>query len=508
MNSMPVFRPFDQSAALQDQFNQLKDYVSKAGERGEAIHQVEQQLWQRLLQLGHEALKLFLFLQGQGDLGEDLTLPNGHQVRRLAKIHGKDYQSIFGAFRIERAVYGTREGQKIEYVPLDHRLQLPESKFSYLLQDWDQSLVVDNPYDQVNQVLGKMLGLKQSSDSLERVNRQMSQSVEAFRSHQGAPPAAVDTQLVVASADGKGVPIRREADTPSILEHRLKKGPKPNRKKMAIVGTVYTLEPVVRTPADVLESLFRDPREPQSPSLSVSQRVKPQHKRLRASLTVDPSGVHGTDTIFEWMAHELKQRNPNGVSSTITIMDGQDALWTAADIYFPSDHQIEVLDLLHVTSRLWTVSHLFHAQQSAPAIAFVKADLKLILQGQVDQVVSRWQKLAHETQLSERKNKTLQKACQYLLKNQQRMQYDVYLAAGYPIASGVIEGACRHFVKDRMERAGMRWTMEGAQAMLDVRSIHLNGDWDEFTQFRIKRETERLYPQRVLPSSIPLHKVA
>src|SRR5207237_815744 len=76
------------------------------------------------------------------------------------------------------------------------------------------------------------------------------------------------------------------------------------------------------------------------------------------------------------------------------------------------------------------------------------------------------------------------------------MRYDAYLAAGYPIASGVIEGACRHFVKDRMERSGMRWRIESAQAMLDVRSIYLNGDWDDFMTYRIEKETQRLYPYR------------
>jgi hypothetical protein len=76
------------------------------------------------------------------------------------------------------------------------------------------------------------------------------------------------------------------------------------------------------------------------------------------------------------------------------------------------------------------------------------------------------------------------------------MKYDEYLKNGYPIASGVIEGACRHFVKDRMERAGLRWSIDGAQAMLDLRSTYLNDDWDEFTAYRVKKETEKLYPHR------------
>ena len=96
--------------------------------------------------------------------------------------------------------------------------------------------------------------------------------------------------------------------------------------------------------------------------------------------------------------------------------------------------------------------------------------------------------------LSPSKKKTLETICTFFQNNQHRMRYNQYLAAGYPIASGVIEGACRHFVKDRMERAGMHWTVEGAQAMLSLRSVALNGDWEAFTQDRIQHETQRLYP--------------
>ena len=78
------------------------------------------------------------------------------------------------------------------------------------------------------------------------------------------------------------------------------------------------------------------------------------------------------------------------------------------------------------------------------------------------------------------------------------MRYDEYLREGYPIASGVIEGACRHYVKDRLERSGMRWTRAGAQAMPDVRSEFLNGDWASFQNHRIERETQGMYPHRLV----------
>ena len=102
--------------------------------------------------------------------------------------------------------------------------------------------------------------------------------------------------------------------------------------------------------------------------------------------------------------------------------------------------------------------------------------------------------MASKRKLSKNKTEKLRKICNYLTKNQDRMQYHQYLEKGYPIASGVIEGACRHFVKDRMERSGMRWTIRGAQAMLDIRSVHLNEHWDEFSKFRIKKLNDELYP--------------
>jgi hypothetical protein len=111
-------------------------------------------------------------------------------LRRLPRLHRRPYQSIFGLFELERVVYGTREGQRIEHVPLDARLGLPAGKFSYLLQDWDQGLAVESPYQQFNGVLQRMLGLEQSVASLEQMTRTMAEAVEGFWAEQTPVPAA------------------------------------------------------------------------------------------------------------------------------------------------------------------------------------------------------------------------------------------------------------------------------------------------------------------------------
>jgi hypothetical protein len=159
---------------------------------------------------------------------------------------------------------------------------------------------------------------------------------------------------------------------------------------------------------------------------------------------------------------------------------------------------VEILDLLHVTSYLWDAAYLFHSEGSAEATAFVRDRALRILRGEVGYVIGGLRQMATKRGLSKSKQKKLAQVCNYFQRNRDRMRYDEYLAAGFPIASGVIEGACRHVVKDRMERAGMRWTIDGAQAMLDLRSTSINDQWPAFQSHRIKTETRRLYPNRRL----------
>ena len=121
-----------------------------------------------------------------------------------------------------------------------------------------------------------------------------------------------------------------------------------------------------------------------------------------------------------------------------------------------------------------------------------------VLEGKVATVIRSLRRRAGARGLGGAKKKALRRICGYFHKNRQRMRYDVYLREGYPIASGVIEGACRHLIKDRMERAGMHWTEAGAQAMLDLRSVWISGQWEAFQTYRIEQETERLYPHRDL----------
>jgi hypothetical protein len=469
--SMTQQAPALKSDPLHQQLDDLVALLDNALRQNDPLHSMERTIWTQLLRLGHQLVALVLEQCGSGDLGESLTLPDGREVYRLDTLHRRRYVSIFGPFDLLRTAYGSREGQKIDFVPVDNRLALPASDFSYVLQDWDQTLCAEQAFGQVNATIARMLGLKQSIDSLEHMNQEMAEQATPFRLSRPLPPQADEGELFVVGADGKGVVLRRGPDDPAPAAYRTK-GDKASQKRMATVGTVYSVDRYVRTPEQIVAALFRDGPRPQE------DRPKPQHKQVWASLPEEDKACSGMEAVLVWMMWELCRRNPGCAKEVVYLSDGQEALWDAQQQYLGSRCTVGILDLLHVTPRLWQAAHVFEAEKSAAAEAFVRQRLLRVLRGEVTSVVHGLRVLGGRRTLTAAKRKTLRIVCNYLEKNEGRMRYDEYLAAGYPIASGVIEGACRHLVKDRMERAGMHWTIPGAQAMLEVRSVYLSGQWD------------------------------
>lgn len=476
---------------------ELWDWMAEAARKGTAAHEVETHLFRRLMELGRDLLQAFFQQQGDGDLGESFTLPNGYTVERFPEPHERRYVSVFGEFVLSRMVYGLREKQAIDFVPLDQRLSLPESEFSYLLQEWDQLLGIEHAYGKVLEVIRTILGPKQSVDSLERMNRKMAEAVEPFQESLPAPKPAEEGELLVATIDNKGIPMVRPADALPAGAHRTK-GEKANKKQMATLGCVYSVDPNVRTPEELVAVLFRDPDRPQT------QPPRPKQRRYWAALTREEKGetVRAQPEVFQKMAADVAlRRRPR--QKLLHLTDGQRSLETDRHLYLPEDRRtIDILDLMHVNPRLWQAAHLFHKEGSQEAEQFVRERLLKVLQGQAGRVLGGLRQMATKHKLRGTPKQRLRSICDFLEANLHRMKYDEYLAAGYPIATGVIEGACRHVIKDRMERAGMRWKVPGAQAMLQLRTIAANDHWREFQDFRIKHETRRLYPHKTALKNI------
>ena len=154
---------------------------------------------------------------------------------------------------------------------------------------------------------------------------------------------------------------------------------------------------------------------------------------------------------------------------------------------------------------LWKVAFVFYSQTSTQAEAWESKRLQLILEGQSSSVAPGIRRSATLPKLTPQECKPVDTCARYLLNNAKSLKYDDYLKAGFPIAMGVIEGACRHLIKDRMDITGARWTMRGAEAVLPLGSLYISGDWDEYWQFHLQQEHKRNH-QALYSSGIPLMK--
>jgi len=302
-----------------------------------------------------------------------------------------------------------------------------------LLAEWDQSFCVQGSYERSRQTVQRILGLGQSVRSLEQMSLSMAADVEDFRQSQPTPSAAEEGEIVVLTADGKGVPLRREAsqEPAAVREHRTK-GQKANKKRMACVGGAYTIDPFVRTAQDVVDEVLRDARKPDRP--------EPCHKQLRAELTrpIDGVEVNGKERIFEWLAEEVQHRNPNRAKPVVCVMDGERSLWK--NLTRSVVGVVCILDIFHVLERLWQAAHCFHAEGSEQARAFVTDRLTRLLRGEVGYVIGGLRQMATKGKLKGSRARQLTAVIGYLEGNRRFMRYDEYLAAGYPIGSGVAEG--------------------------------------------------------------------
>jgi hypothetical protein len=465
-------------------FQALGAYAGRAAAEGRRIDEVERELFRRLLEVGRALLAAFVAAHGQGDEGPAHTDAAGRTWRRLPAPRRRRYVSAFGELKLSRFAYGTREGQKVRAVPLDRRLGLPAGQFSYLVEDRAQRMCLNGSFREAAASLAALPGLRPGVRSLERMNRQVAAGAEAFRERQPAPPEAPEGHLLVVTADGKGVPVRRPPGSPR-PPRRLGPGQKAAKKRMAYVGAVYDIAPSARAAGDVVGEVRRG---------RPGKRPAPEHKRLWAEMTPEGQSNAGRLALFRRLAAEAAARDPCRRRRVVCLLDGERWLWERQRAAFPD--AVGVLDVFHVLEHLWRVARCFHPEGSAAAERFVASRLRRLLDGGAAGVIAGLRRRRARAGLSAHKRQVLRGAAGYLENNREHLRYDEYLRAGYPIGSGVAEGACRHLVKDRMGRAGMRWTAPGARAMLALRAISLNGDWEGFLEHRIREEQAKLYGPR------------
>ncbi len=457
------------------EFNELLEYVT-AGARESEIHDAEHGIFRRLLGLGRTLLELYVASVGTGDLGPRVLDGNG-RVYKYRKCSSKQYLSIFGQILIDRAHYGRSGVEGI--FPLDAHLNLPEGKYSYLLQDWLADQAVDTTFGRTVRWVKKILGLEIPHIAVQRINLTCTDTVAEFVDTLEAPATEQEGSILVQSADGKGIrmcPKHRNPDAARTQD-------KPGKKRSACVTRGYSTDPYDRTPKEIMDT-FVEP--PERRTRNKGKHRKPCHRRTIASLKESKS------SLFAKCDQAVKPRIHKGTEEKVVLMDGEKVLWKLSAKHFSG--WTEILDFTHVVDRLRLTAQLLYKPGSRDEKEYVRATGEALLEGHLDWVIEEFTLLTQEGSLSEKAAHDLEhKVLGYLRNNRSRMAYDQYLARGLPIASGIIESTCGNLIKDRMEGAGMAWSVEGAEAMVRLRGVFIDELWEDFWDFKTDSEKKRLY---------------
>lgn len=485
----------------------LINLVRKAVLEGTSLDNMERGAFAMALDIGRSAIDLFLKAQGDGDLGPEVSTEDGTVLQRSDTVVERPIRTIFGEHVMKEYVYSQGSKTKIELRPIDARINLPEGKASYLLQEFTQLFCVEKAFGVGARQFETVFAQKLSVDVLENINRAMGEQADRFLDQLPTPPARKEGAILVTTADGKGVPLVKE-DAQKVPAFDKKE--RPGNRRMATLGCVYTVDPFVRTPEQIVAALFRDDTVSQP-----AERPEACFKHYRAFFA-EP-GAEGEKAVpsayqtWAWIGREAKTRHQL-MQPIIRLMDGQPSLWEASDACLnewvaelqeggQTQPLVDILDIIHVSGYVWKAAKAFYSHKEHQE-AFAQERLLRILRGDVVGVITGMRRMASLRNLKGQALKAVRTTCNYFENNADRMRYDEYLKAGYPIASGVIEGACRHVIKDRMEQGGMRWTLEGAKAMLNVRSVLASSESKKFNSWRQTEQAKRVHPHRSLVENL------
>ena len=467
-------------AQVQQQFQELVTLVTGPDSHQHTAGAIERTLFRRLLAVGLDLLRIFFLKRAAGRPAAPVVGPTGQPLPAKDQ-RPVTYYSVFGKLSFDRHAFAVT-GQPV-VCPLDAALSLPKRCYSDLLSDWMAFSGTDETYRESQTVLERILGLPLSVAALETTTQEAAVDVPAFYAQPPAatPPTSLGA-ILVAQSDGKGVPLVLPRRAERLV--RPAKGAPAGRKREAIVTALYTIAPFPRTPEAVVAALLHDP-DPPTPS----RRPRPIQKEVRATLD-------GKEAAISRLAQRAQQREDVSIQHRVALTDGAEALQAQMRAQLPT--YTLVLDIIHATEYLWTAANAGLGEQHPERTAWVRGHLTAILRGRVATVIVALETAAADPALTAVQQQAILGTVGYYRRNQPYMRYDAYLAHGWPIGTGVVEGACGHLVKDRMEQAGMRWTKPGAQAVLDLRAVRLNGDWEAFQRHRMNQEQRDLHPDRDL----------
>ena len=409
--------------------------------------------------------------------------------------HHRALATVFGTVDVQRMAY-RRRGQPNLH-PADAMLNLPAERHSHGLRRLAAEAAAHGSFDHATGTIRRRTGTRTAKRQVEALATRAAADVDDFyatRPHQPTDPG----DALVLTFDGKGIVMRPDALRPatkaaartssSKLATRLSKGEKRNRKRMATVGAVYDLTPVPRTAADVLAN-----------SDTPTPAPKATNKWLTASVVQDTTAV--LSTVFD----QAQRRDPTNSRTWVALVDG-------------NNHQIDrihaeakqrgvtvpvLIDFIHVLEYVWRAAWSFYREGDPDAETWVHDKALAILNGKASTVAAAIRRKATRRSLPTDRRAGADRCADYLLNKRGYLDYPTALNNGWPIATGIIEGACRHIVKDRMDITGARWGLDGAEAILKLRAVHANGDFDDYWAHHTAQEQRRIHQARYANAVIP-----
>jgi hypothetical protein len=488
---------FQRSRALLDT---VTDWLG-GGASAQATHaELEAQLQTRGRDVLRQLLQDHLDLRAAREVRlAGVSDADGVDHRYVESGHDRGLATVLGPVSVTRIAYRARGATNL--YPADAALGLPEEKHSHGLRRLTAIEATRGSFDAaveaVQRATGVLLGKRQAQELTVRA----ATDIEDFYTAR-APQQGTDADVLVLSCDAKGIVMRPEAlrqatakaATSRKLSTRLSKGEQRHRKRMAEVGAVYDAAPVVRTPADIIATATSDqPPRPAQPGPTA------RGKWLTASVTAEAADVIAA--VFD----EATRRDPDHRRTWVALVDGNNHQIERINAQ-AADHDTRVhiiIDFIHVIEYLWKAAWCFWREGDKAAEKWVAGHAHAILAGRASTAAAAIRRKATYHNLAATQRKNADTAAAYLLNKRPYLDYRSALANGWPIATGVIEGACRHLVKDRMDITGARWGLDRAEAILKLRALTSNGDFDAYWTYHLAQEQQRTHHTRYLGGVIP-----
>jgi len=458
---------------------------------GQDIRTIEEGLLSKILDIGR------LLLQDRIIEEENKLEKTGYNIvaKKKNKAYlSRQYVSLFGEFRVTRKAYHI-DGVG-NYYPLDEHLKFPHKKLSYSLQSLLAQNSTEQDYRESVRILNSLLPLNIKGGQVKRLVEDLGPVVEEYYTTKPRHELLAQEEegsFLAFGNDGKGVPIvkRERDDQPNGEEARLMKGKKRGTKKQATVSVSFSFNARVRQSEDILRGLFREASPENVATKDEKDRRFSLNVHKRAFMCNQKKGI-------DYAIENLTRRNPTKHKTVIALVDcgpGLEEGILASIKNHGLEQQLDAIiaDIVHVSEYVWKAANAILGEKYIHRSSWVRQMMKDLLESKTQKVIDDLTANVEKTKLSATKKKQVEKTIKYLTNHQHKMDYKTYLAKGYPISTGLIEACCGHLIKDRMERSGMRWTMKGAQDMIDLRAVKKNQDWESFMTFiKNKNTTQKL----------------